>query len=60
MKYLSLNPASTPAKTFCQSVLDGIICADQGKTVDHCQVKTLYKNLKIKTLRLMECRRKKR
>lgn len=59
MKEFPSNWAALFSEAFHKAVHNGIECADRGKTVIHSRVTPLYKELKIKTLRLMDCQRKK-
>lgn len=49
------SPETTPSASFSQAVREALECAEKGQLVEHKRVWKLFRDLKIRTLRLMEC-----
>ena len=58
MKKPFASPLSENDDVFRQAVFEAIASAEAGELIDHRQVQSLFLKLKIKTLRLMDCKRK--
>ena len=54
------EPETRLSTAFSQAVCEAIECARKGQLVEHREVKALFLHLKIKTLRLMECKKRRR
>ncbi len=59
MKKMFSEPETIPFVSFSQAVREAIECAEKGQLIEHKRVWRLFRDLKIKTLRSMECPRRK-